>query len=83
MQFRSRTLVWSAAGLLAVGTATGLAAPTLFHSAQPAVETTAAADPPRQARHRRRPLLLAPPPTTGRSSRAIKQPSSASRPPAR
>ena len=44
MQIRSRTLVWSAAGLLAVGTASGLAAPSLFHSAQPAVETTAAAD---------------------------------------
>jgi serine protease Do len=31
MQIRSKTLVWSAVGLLAVGTATGLAAPTLLH----------------------------------------------------
>jgi serine protease Do len=37
MQIRTRTLVWSAAGLLAVGTATGLSAPTLLQSAaQPA-----------------------------------------------
>jgi serine protease Do len=33
MQIRTRTLVWSAAGLLAVGTATGLSAPTLLQSA--------------------------------------------------
>ena len=33
MQLRTRTLVWSAAGLLAVGTATGLSAPALFQSA--------------------------------------------------
>jgi serine protease Do len=32
MQIRTRTLVWSAAGLLAVGTATGLSAPTLLQS---------------------------------------------------
>src|SRR5277367_4904873 len=33
MQLRTRTLVWSAAGLLAVGTATGLSAQTLLHAA--------------------------------------------------
>jgi serine protease Do len=33
MQLRTRTLVWSAAGLLAVGTASGLAAPALLPSA--------------------------------------------------
>jgi len=33
MQIRSRTLVWSAAGLFAVGTATGLSAPALLQSA--------------------------------------------------
>lgn len=33
MQLRTRTLVWSAAGLLAVGTATGLSAPSLLQSA--------------------------------------------------
>jgi serine protease Do len=33
MQLRTKTLVWSAAGLLAVGTATGLAAPALLQSA--------------------------------------------------
>jgi serine protease Do len=36
MQLRTRTLVWSAAGLLAVGTATGLSAPTLLQSTAPA-----------------------------------------------
>jgi serine protease Do len=41
MQIRTRTLVWSAAGLLAVGTATGLSAPTLLQSA---VQTALAAD---------------------------------------
>jgi serine protease Do len=40
MQIRTRTLVWSAAGLLAVGTATGLSAPSLL---QPTVQTTPAA----------------------------------------
>jgi serine protease Do len=33
MQIRTRTLVWSAAGLLAVGTATGLSAPTMLQTA--------------------------------------------------
>jgi serine protease Do len=33
MQIRPRTLAWSAVGLLAVGTATGLSAPTLLHVA--------------------------------------------------
>jgi serine protease Do len=42
MQIRTRTLVWSAAGLLAVGTATGLSAPTLLESA--AQTAPAAAD---------------------------------------
>jgi serine protease Do len=35
MQFRNRTLVWSAAGLLAVGTATGLSAQSLLAAASP------------------------------------------------
>jgi serine protease Do len=42
MQIRTRTLVWSAAGLLAVGTATGLSAPALL---KPAVAPTAATVP--------------------------------------
>ena len=33
MQIRPRTLAWSAVGLLAVGTATGLCAPTILHVA--------------------------------------------------
>jgi serine protease Do len=33
MQIRPKTLVWSAVGLLAVGTATGLSAPTVLHIA--------------------------------------------------
>ena len=32
MQIRPSTLVWSAAGLLAIGTATGLSAPALLQS---------------------------------------------------
>src|ERR1700722_19817805 len=40
MQLRTRTLVWSAAGLIAVGTATGLNAPALLKRA--ASPTTAA-----------------------------------------
>jgi serine protease Do len=35
MQFRNRTQVWSAAGLLAVGTATGLSAQSLLAAASP------------------------------------------------
>jgi serine protease Do len=35
MQIRTSTLAWSAAGLLAVGTATGLTAPTLLQTASP------------------------------------------------
>src|ERR1700716_1639691 len=41
MQLRTRTLVWSAAGLLAVGTATGLSAPTLLQSTAQTAPTTA------------------------------------------
>jgi len=46
MLVRTRTLVWSAAGLLAIGTATGLSAQTLLHPAAPAApvaSTTTAA----------------------------------------
>ena len=41
MQIRTRTLVWSAAGLLAVGTATGLSAPTLLQSTAQTAPATA------------------------------------------
>ena len=47
MQIRGKTLVWSAAGLLAVGTATGLSAATLLQSTTqtaPAVAATDSAD---------------------------------------
>jgi len=37
MQLRTRTLVWSAAGLLAVGTATGISAQALLQAASPTV----------------------------------------------
>jgi len=40
MQLRTTTLVWSAAGLLAVGTATGLSAPALLQSAASATSET-------------------------------------------
>ena len=43
MQFRTRTFVWSAAGLLAVGTATGLAAPSLLRTAAAPVNSEATA----------------------------------------
>lgn len=53
MQIHTRTLVWSAAGLLAVGTATGLTAPALIQStaqaAPAATETTAAGAAPSHA----------------------------------
>jgi serine protease Do len=53
MQIRTRTLVWSAAGLLAVGTATGLSAPALLQStaqaASAATATTAAGAAPSHA----------------------------------
>src|ERR1700682_965178 len=41
MQIRTRTMVWSAAGLLAVGTATGLSAPTLLQSTAQTAPATA------------------------------------------
>jgi serine protease Do len=44
MQIRTRTLVWSAAGLLAVGTATGLSAPALLKPAASPATATVAAD---------------------------------------
>src|ERR1700722_18364479 len=53
MQIRTRTLVWSAAGLLAVGTATGLSAPALLQptaqAAPTATETAAAGAAPSRA----------------------------------
>jgi len=44
MQLRTRTLVWSAAGLFAVGTATGLSAPALLESAGTPTTATAPGD---------------------------------------
>ena len=44
MQLRTRTLVWSAAGLLAVGTATGLSAQALLQTAASPPAATAAGD---------------------------------------
>jgi serine protease Do len=41
MQIRGKTLVWSAAGMLAAGAATGLSAATLLQSATPAAPTVA------------------------------------------
>jgi serine protease Do len=58
MQLRNRTLVWSAAGLLAVGTATGLSAQSLLQSAATpaAAVSESAANTPAQAI----PLITAP-----------------------
>jgi len=44
MQLRTRTLAWSAAGLFAVGTATGLSAPALLQSAASTTAGTASGD---------------------------------------
>ena len=44
MQIRGKTLVWSAAGLLAVGTATGLSAATLLQSTTQTAPAVAATD---------------------------------------
>jgi len=65
MQIRTRTMVWSAAGLLAVGTATGLCGPSLLQSAasQSAAAPTAAApstDSSREAPSQPVPLITAP-----------------------
>src|SRR5271154_2244949 len=59
MQIRTRTLAWSAAGLLAVGTATGLTAPTLLQTAaQPG--STASSAPNQAAPSQLIPLITAP-----------------------
>jgi serine protease Do len=59
MQIRTRTLAWSAAGLLAVGTATGLTAPTLLQTAaQPDSATSSA--PNQAAASQTIPLITAP-----------------------
>src|SRR5271156_4105738 len=59
MQIRTSTLVWSAVGLLAVGTATGLSAPALLQSAaSPA--TAAVTDSSRDAPPAAIPMMTAP-----------------------
>ena len=60
MQFRTRTLVWSAVGLLAVGTATGLSAPALLQTAASPQTTAAATDSIRDAPPAAIPLMTAP-----------------------
>jgi serine protease Do len=59
MQIRTSTLAWSAAGLLALGTATGLTAPTLLNAAAPSTGTaSSAANPPGPAQSI--PMITAP-----------------------
>jgi serine protease Do len=61
MQIRTSTLVWSAAGLLAVGTATGISAPALLQSAaSPATAAVAAGDSSRDAPPAAIPMMTAP-----------------------
>jgi serine protease Do len=60
MQLRTSTLVWSAAGLLAVGTATGLSAPALLQSAAAPQTAAAAGDSSRDAPPAAIPLMTAP-----------------------
>jgi serine protease Do len=59
MDIRTRTLVWSAAGLLAVGTATGLSAPALLQSS-PSPAAAAPGDSNRAAPSQAIPLGTAP-----------------------
>ena len=59
MQLRTRTLVWSAAGLFAVGTATGLCAPAFLESAGTPTTGTAPAD----SNHAIAPSQIIPPAT--------------------
>ena len=59
MQFRTKTLVWSAAGLLAVATATGLSAQGLLQGARPSTPA-AAIDAPQGAPSQPIPLMTAP-----------------------
>jgi serine protease Do len=58
MQLRTRTLVWSAAGLLAVGTATGLSAQSLLQTSAP--QAPAAGESVRAAPGQPIPLITAP-----------------------
>lgn len=67
MQFRTLTLVWSAAGLLAVGTTTGLAAPTLLHYKSPPGSGASPADSMATAATMPNPI----PPITAPNYRAI------------
>jgi serine protease Do len=60
MQLRTRTLVWSAVGLLAVGTATGLSAPALLQSAAAPTAATAPAESSRDTSPQAIPLMTAP-----------------------
>ncbi|HWX80648.1 MAG TPA: Do family serine endopeptidase [Steroidobacteraceae bacterium] len=60
MQIRTSTLVWSAVGVLAVGTATGLSAPALLQTAAAPTAATAPADPSRDAPTQPIPLMTAP-----------------------
>jgi serine protease Do len=60
MQFRTRTLVWSAAGLLAVGTATGLSARSLLQATASPTVAGAVSDSVRAAPSQPIPMIAAP-----------------------
>jgi serine protease Do len=60
MQIRTSTLVWSAVGVLAVGTATGLSAPALLQSAASPTAAAALAASSRDASAQAIPLMTAP-----------------------
>jgi serine protease Do len=60
MQLRTRTLVWSAAGLLAVGTATGLSAQSLLQAAASPTVAGAVSDSVRPAPAQPIPMIAAP-----------------------
>ena len=60
MELRFKTMAWSAVGLLALGTATGLTAPALFASKDAQAPSAAAATPAAQAPDGPVPLMTAP-----------------------
>src|ERR1700685_683741 len=60
MQIRTSTLVWSAVGLLAVGTATGISAPALLQSSAAPTAAVATGDSSRDAPAPAIPMMTAP-----------------------
>src|SRR5277367_3281623 len=60
MQIRTSTMIWSAAGLLAIGTATGLCGPALLQPAPAPATAAASTDSSREAPSQPVPQITAP-----------------------